>query len=45
MNKTEDKPKKKVDLGTIAFAKVNKLEKRVLELEEIVWKQGIPLKT
>ena len=40
---TEDKPKKKVDLGVIAFAKVNKLEKRVVELEKIV--ERISLKT
>lgn len=40
---TEDKPKKKVDLGVIAFAKVNKLEKRVLELENTI--KGLSSKT
>jgi len=41
-NTSEVKPKKKVDLGAIAFMKVNKLEKRIIELENIV--KGIPPK-
>ena len=31
-----DKPIKKTDLGAIAFAKVQKLEKRIVELEKII---------